>query len=101
MLLFTSRESCVSPYRMILTWTPHHSPITGNGLLLTGLPAADSASVYFGFGDGRFVAHAFIGGHYLNHRAGTRDAARKRLEKEIDRRSIGLLKVDVVEFEGP
>lgn len=86
---------------MILTWTLHHSPLTGKGLLLTGLPEGASASVYFGFGDGRFVAHAFIGGRYLNHRAGTHDAARKRLEREIDKRSIGLLGVDDVEFVTP
>lgn len=82
---------------MQLTWQKHHDPIFGSGYRLTGLPTEDdSGSSYYSAG--RYVAHAFIGGRYLNHKAGTLRAAMTRLEREIDKRSIGLLNVDDIEF---
>lgn len=83
---------------MKLTWQTHVDPIFGSGKILIGLPEGSMACARRS-GCGRYVADAFIGGRYLNHKAGTLAAAIKRINSEIDRRSIGLLGVDDVEFD--
>lgn len=83
---------------MKLTWRKYVDPIFGNALRLDGLPEGMSATARRNGAGKRYVADAWIGGRYLNHHAGTLAAAVKRLNAEIDRRSIGLLGVDVVEL---
>lgn len=46
----------------------------------------------------RYAAMAFIADRFMLHRAGTADRARRCLEREIDRRSIGLFGVDEIRF---
>lgn len=82
---------------MRLTWTAYNDRIFGPALRLDGLPCANASGFARSHGK-RYMAHAYIGGRYLAHTAGTRAAAVKRLEREINRRSIGLLGVDDVEF---
>jgi hypothetical protein len=82
-----------------LTWQKTTCPIFGAAYELVGLPLGMSASARRSGKAGRYVAHGFIGGCYLNQQAGTLRAAMSRLQSEIDRRSIGLLGVDDVAFE--
>lgn len=82
--------------RLKLTWHPTRFEIFGDGFELQGLPPKDSGSARK-HGD-RFIAHAYIGNRYLSHTAKTLKSAMSRLEKEIDRQSIGLLGVDDLEF---
>lgn len=79
-----------------LTWVASKCPIFGDCFSLEGLPPEWCGSAYRSAG--RAVAHAWIGGRYLDHHARTLPQAIKRLNAEIDKRSIGLLGVDVVEF---
>lgn len=80
-----------------LTWVPVKDAIFGASHNLTGLPDPEwSGRAYLSAG--RAVAHAFIAGRYLRHCARTQKQAIKRLNAEIDKRSIGLFGVDVVDF---
>ena len=73
-----------------LTWKPYDDAIFGKAYQLAGLRDGESA-VARRSGDGRgYISHAWVGGHYMMHLAGTMDAAMTRLNKELDRRSIGL-----------
>lgn len=85
---------------MILTWKSTVCPIFGDAFELHGLRDGESASCRR-HGVGKFIANAFIGGRYLSHVARTKASAMARLEKEIDRRSIGLFGVDDVTFVQP
>lgn len=82
---------------MILTWKEQDSPIFGFVFEMQGLREGESASAHRR-GPNSYYAHAFIGGRYLGHCARTMKSAMKRLEREIDKRSIGLLGVDDVTF---
>jgi hypothetical protein len=82
---------------MILTWKKQEDAIFGNIMWLRGLKEGESATAYRR-GSYRYHAHAFIGGRYMSHCARTVQSAMKRLEAEIDRRSIGLFGVDDVTF---
>lgn len=46
----------------------------------------------------KYLANAFINGHYMAHKASTLKSAMTRLNNEIDRRSIGLFNTDTIEF---
>ena len=81
---------------MHLTWRKTICPIFRVRYDLEGLPNGDSGTAYHS--NGRYVAQAYISGRYLRHRAGTMQAAIKRLNREIDRRSIGLFNVDDIDF---
>lgn len=83
---------------MQLTWQQYDDPIFGRAYRLDGLPCPQDSGVARRHGDTRYVAMAFITGRYLSHHAGTVHAAIKRLNAEIDKRSIGLLGVDDVAF---
>jgi hypothetical protein len=82
---------------MQLIWKEQDDPIFGHAFWLRGLKEGESATVHRR-GYGKYFAHAFIGGRYLSHTARTMASAMKRLEAEIDRRSIELLGVDDVTF---
>jgi hypothetical protein len=63
---------------------------------LTGLPnnGSNSAIAYYRPGSKDYIANACISGLLMTHIAGTMQAAIKRLNNEIDRRSIGLFDLD-------
>lgn len=91
-----------------LTWRPYTDAIFGPAYSLDGLPDGSSAFARRyggarGKGAPRYIANAFIAGIYMSHCAGTVDAAMKHLNREIDRRSIGLFGVDdlVITKESP
>lgn len=46
----------------------------------------------------KYLANAYINGHYMAHTASTLQTAMARLNNEIDRRSIGLFNCDTLEF---
>lgn len=84
---------------MKLVWREGRCPIFGRAFQLEGLPVGSSGDARRNGSGKRYVAHAFIAGHYLNHHGGTLRSAMNHLEREICRRSIGLLGVDDLEFE--
>lgn len=67
---------------------------------LTGLPKGMYASAHFVKSEKAFIARAWLSGHSLSHSAGTCAAARQRLSREIDKRSIGLFGLDGIEIRG-
>jgi hypothetical protein len=83
---------------MKLTWSETECSIFGPTLVLEGLRDGESGCARKHGQKGRYIAMAFIGGRYLSHCAGTRQAAVTRLEREIDKRSIGLFGDDTVTF---
>ena len=88
---------------MNLHWHEYADPIFGRAYELVGLPEGASANAHRR-GTGCYVANAYFpegyGSRFLSHQAKTMRSAVKRLESEIDKRSIGLLGVDIVTFEG-
>ncbi len=87
-----------------LIWKPYADLIFGPAYELVGLPANSddwSASAHRRTcNDGvSYFAHAYINGRYMSHNAKTMQTAIKRLNTEIDRRSIGLFGVDDIAFE--
>ncbi len=88
---------------MTLTWRPYEDPIFGPAWRMEGLPPNTddwSASAHRNADHTLAWAHAYINGRYLNHHAKTMPTAIKRLNKEIDKMSIGLFGEDDVVFEG-
>lgn len=83
---------------MTLIWQKTTFAIFGEGYELAGLPNKNDCA-HARKSDGRFVALATINGRFLCHTARTMRSAMNRLEREIDKRSIGLLGVDDVTFE--
>lgn len=86
---------------MRLTWEKYDSGIFGPCQRLTGLPDASWAVAVRAITDAMdagFIATACFDGVVLSHRGPRLKTAMRRLEKEIDKRSIGLLGVDDVEF---
>lgn len=81
---------------MQLTWKSTTCPIFGAAFELQGLKEGETGMARKHAG--RYMAHAFIDGRYLSHCARTARTAMTRLEREIDKRSIGLLGVDDVTF---
>jgi hypothetical protein len=85
-----------------LTWQAHTDSLFGAAYALHGLREGESGGARRtgddAKGRARYAADAWIGGRYLCHTAGTMRAAMTRLEREIDRLSIGLFGDDVVTF---
>ena len=87
---------------MKLTWKMQPDAAYGYCYALQGFPSpAHCATIHYAPAHRQFIGRAFIGGQYLSHRAGTLRAAMSRMNAEIDKRSIGLLGVDVIEFVEP
>lgn len=82
---------------MQFIWQEQNCPIFGHAFWLRGLREGESATAHQR-GPHKYFAHAFVGGRYLAHTARTMRSAMTRLEREIDKRSIGLLDVDDVTF---
>ncbi len=83
---------------MRLSWKQYEDPIFGPAWSLEGLPRAEDCGVARRHGK-RFIANATINGHYLSHCAGQVLVAIERLNREMDRRSIGLFGVDDLSFD--
>ncbi len=86
------------PEELVLTWQPYTDEIFGPAYTLNGLPDSRSSGAAYRSLAGHWVAHAFIDGAYLNHKGRTAGTAMKRLEREIDKRSIGLFGLDTISF---
>jgi hypothetical protein len=81
-----------------LVWKPQTSEAWGRHYELTGLP--DNAFIYaYRVDVGRYFAGGIIKGSFVAHYSGNIHKAMRLLERELDKRSIGLFGVDVVEFE--
>jgi hypothetical protein len=82
---------------MKLIWQKRDCSIFGSSLDLVGLREGESGCARKH--GKRYIAMAFINGRYLSHCAGTLKSAINHLEKDIDKRSIGLFGVDNISFE--
>lgn len=82
---------------MLLTWRKVQCELFGWRYDLEGLPTGCSASARR-TANGKYLAHAYIGGRYLSHSAKSLTRAIHKMENEIDKRSIGLLNTDTVQF---
>lgn len=82
-----------------LTWRFYTDQIFGGAFRLEGLPKDSVGTCHYQTAKKRFLAHAHVGGRYLMATGNTFQVAINRLNRELDRRSIGLFGVDVLEFE--
>ncbi len=89
---------------LTMTWRSHRDLIFGDAWEIVDIPIAQVGEAHIASaykrGDGTWHAHAFIKGRYLSHCGSAAKTAMRRLQKEIDRRSIDLFGEDVVWFVG-
>jgi hypothetical protein len=83
---------------MRLSWTAYEDVIFGPSYQLEGLQRASDCGVAHRQGK-RFVACATINGCFMSHEAGRILVAIERLNRELDRRSIGLFGDDELSFD--
>lgn len=83
---------------MHLTWRFYVDPIFRGAFMLEGLRDGESGNCHYVADKRQFVANAFIAGRYMFARAKTWRRAINALNREIDKRSIGLFDEDVVQF---